>query len=626
MREGKIHNNKIVWMALAGWTLFCLLYILSKNLSSDYSAYFPLLGEPGLDAVAVALAFNLYKRCENYTDKKTLFLLSLSFVFSFISDFIYNIVLNFFNFNYKSSVIEALFDVPFAIFLFVQLIMWFCIMLSNKKNIRDRKSYIFYIPSIVLSFLAFIVFMFGISWKVSYFSLVGLFQSIDTLAEVIGFSLAVICLTRAKSRLISFISIGYLIIISSDFIIRYYVVSGYVPYLNPFESTWILGLLLVCLGCYFGLKESDLSLKLLPTNSLQSQIAIWFLVLWVLFIILFIGLNLLLINSQEYREFIPSLLATLVPFSALCIIVGTFLSKKISSALLMLESIISQFTHNTITNISSLKGKVDDINGLVFSLKEDSGEFEIYEVKNLSDFVISHIKGLEVSNRIKTEFLMNMSHDFRTPVSGIYHLSRSVYKRMTDVKLKNLQKLIVDSTRQLINFIDDILCYSKLDNDKFECSIKSIELKPVINDITLFVLAKIHEKNLTFNVAFGDNALNCVGDRLMLHRVILNLISNAIKFTHKGGIIISTKKINAGNNRFVGIRVEDTGIGIDKKYYDYIFEPFARIAPPETAQYTGIGLGLSHVRLMLKKMGGSIIVESTVNVGSAFTIFLPADV
>ena len=88
----------------------------------------------------------------------------------------------------------------------------------------------FYLPNIVLSILLLIIFIFGIPWKIDYFSVVGLFQSLDTFIEASSFALATICLARSKNKVLHFIAIGYLIIISSDFVIRYYVVSGKIPY------------------------------------------------------------------------------------------------------------------------------------------------------------------------------------------------------------------------------------------------------------------------------------------------------------------------------------------------------------------------------------------------------------
>src|SRR5207253_4953293 len=139
-----------------------------------------------------------------------------------------------------NPIIVSLFDVPFALFLLFQLIAWGWILYSNREvPVKAGKSS--YISYAIVSMLMFVMFMFGIPWKIEYFSLLGLFQAVDTTLEVIGFALATICLARAKTQLIRFAAIGYLLVVSSDFIIRYHVVSGSIPYLSSLEATWVLG-------------------------------------------------------------------------------------------------------------------------------------------------------------------------------------------------------------------------------------------------------------------------------------------------------------------------------------------------------------------------------------------------
>jgi signal transduction histidine kinase len=257
------------------------------------------------------------------------------------------------------------------------------------------------------------------------------------------------------------------------------------------------------------------------------------------------------------------------------------------------------------------------------SRKEDGDKFEIYEVEKLSQFIMKSINELQSITRIKAEFLMNMSHDFRTPASGIYHMSRSVYKRIKDPELKKLQKLIVDSSEQLMVFLEDVLNYSRLNSNKFELNIKNNNISDIINDVVLFVSAKAKDKMLNIECYYPDSPIYYNGDRLMINRIILNIVSNAIKFTQSGGITIFTKMEEFDRQKWVVIKVKDTGIGIDEANHKLIFEPFSRVESPETAKYPGIGLGLSNVLLMLNKLGGKITIESIVNKGSTFNILLP---
>ena len=141
--------------------------------------------------------------------------------------------------------------------------------------------------------------------------------------------------------------------------------------------------------------------------------------------------------------------------------------------------------------------------------------------------------------------------------------------------------------------------------------------------MVLFISAKAKEKNLFIETIFHDSPINYVGDRLMLHRIILNIVSNAIKFTHAGGITITTCEKQANENQLLIIAIKDTGIGIDEKFHEYIFEPFNRIELDQGTKSSGIGLGLSNVRLMLKKMKGEVCLQSVLGKGSTFSLVIP---
>lgn len=614
-------------MTMVGWSIFFLLYCVFKNISftEHYSAYFPLVGEAGLDAIAAMLTFKLCKKVKHEKEKKILYILCGSFIASLSADLIYNIVLNLFNFKYESTIIVTLFDVPFALFLLLQLIAWSNVHILNKNATTSDKSS-FYIPNIILSVLMFVMFMFGIPWKIDYLSPIGLFQIIDTFFEVTGFALATICLARAKGQLIKFLTIGYLIVVSSDFIIRCYVVTGSIPYLSPFESTWVLGLSIICVGCYLSLteKKHNEGFRLLPVNSLQSQITIWSLILWLGSAILFIGTNYFFSENNGYRQINTSFISILVPFTVLSIIGSSYLSTKISSTLHSLENIINEFIETDNVSISDLKKQVEIIK-IAKNRKKEIQKFEIYEVEKLSEFIVNSINELQSATRIKAEFLRNMSHDFRTPASGIYHMSRSIYKRIDDPELKRLQKLIVDSSEQLMTFIEDVLDYSRFNSNEYGLNIINCNITDIINEIILFVSAKAKEKMLNIDFHCPDFPICYIGDRLMIHRIILNIVSNAIKFTHSGGVSIFANFAEIKEKKWILIKIKDTGIGIDETHHKIIFEPFTRVESAETSKYPGIGLGLSNVLLMLKKIGGTISIQSSINIGSTFNVLLPLD-
>jgi hypothetical protein len=137
--------NPII-IAMIGWVIFFLLYSGLKNISwtECYSAYFPLIGEAGLDAVAATLTFKLWRKVKNVAYKKIFLILSVSFVASLMADLIYNVVLNLFNFKYENTIIVTLFDVPFALFLLLQLVVWANLILLNTNIVTSGKKNILY--------------------------------------------------------------------------------------------------------------------------------------------------------------------------------------------------------------------------------------------------------------------------------------------------------------------------------------------------------------------------------------------------------------------------------------------------------------------------------------------------
>src|SRR5690606_11368034 len=154
---------------------------------------------------------------------------------------------------------------------------------------------------------------------------------------------------------------------------------------------------------------------------------------------------------------------------------------------------------------------------------------------------------------------------------------------------------------------------SRLDSNQYKVSIKAINIQSIINEVVLLIAAKAEEKKLIITCYYPNQPINYNADRLIIHRIILNILSNAIKFTHIGGVTIHLNVEEIKQKKWILIKIKDTGIGIDKKYHQSIFEPFFRAESSETSKSTGIGLGLSNALLMLKKIGGKLILESNLN-------------
>ena len=245
----KITNGKKVLFTLVSlWILYTIFYeyfIYSHH--TILAGIFSLMGQAGLDLFIASMACVLWRKSVA-SDRYFFMLISISFFTAFLSDTSYNILVNIISVN-LTRLTDSLFDIPFAVFLFLQAIAWF--MLFNSVEQFKKTNFFCYVPYLIAATIIFGVFVFGFKWKVNYFSLMGGYQLIDTLLEAIGFIFASFCLSRAKELWVKYLSIGYLFIIGSDFVIRYSVIQKNIIPGNLMETFWVLGLMLIVLGFFY---------------------------------------------------------------------------------------------------------------------------------------------------------------------------------------------------------------------------------------------------------------------------------------------------------------------------------------------------------------------------------------
>jgi two-component system aerobic respiration control sensor histidine kinase ArcB len=232
----------------------------------------------------------------------------------------------------------------------------------------------------------------------------------------------------------------------------------------------------------------------------------------------------------------------------------------------------------------------------------------------------------EASNRAKTRFISNISHDIRTPLVGIQGLA-SILKENLPQEYQQEAKAIIDASEELLILLNNVINLSKLEDDAKELKAEVFDLKKLIDKIILLFTPVAKQKGLELKMVYDDNLpKKFVSDPLLIQRSILNLISNALKFTEKGHVIVKVisrqKSKNEVKNQIpIQIRVEDTGIGIPPQEQKEIFESFYRSEKTQ-GQYRGSGLGLSIVVRFLNKLRGKIKVESEPDKGSQFIISL----
>ena len=226
------------------------------------------------------------------------------------------------------------------------------------------------------------------------------------------------------------------------------------------------------------------------------------------------------------------------------------------------------------------------------------------------------------ANRAKSEFLANISHEIRTPMNHILGFSEVMLNTTNDNKQKNYLSTILKSGKTLLSLINDILDLSKIEAGKMEISSEPIDMRVIFNEIKQLFEQKVKEKNIEFLLEIDDSLPNTILiDEIRLRQIILNLVGNAIKFTHNGFVKIQViiDNISLIDIDFT-ISVIDTGIGISLKDFNRIFDSFSQQYGQDSRKYGGTGLGLSITKRLCELMGGEIKLESKINEGSTFSV------
>ena len=234
----------------------------------------------------------------------------------------------------------------------------------------------------------------------------------------------------------------------------------------------------------------------------------------------------------------------------------------------------------------------------------------------------------EKANRAKSEFLANMSHEIRTPINGIVGMiDLTLMNELSKEQKDNLitAKSCADS---LLNVINDILDFSKMEAGKLSIKNVSFEIKKLLDEITKAHSVRVNEKNLELLYTFSSSIPPyLVGDPNRLKQILNNLISNAVKFTEQGEIVIEIrKKETSGNRILLQFSVRDTGIGISSENMKLLFQSFSQVDGSNTRKYGGTGLGLVISKQLTEMMEGTMWVESEEGMGSTFYFSIPFDI
>lgn len=259
---------------------------------------------------------------------------------------------------------------------------------------------------------------------------------------------------------------------------------------------------------------------------------------------------------------------------------------------------------------TELETQKDELTQMTNELTEQNRELEVQK------------RQLDEASRLKTSFLSNMSHELRTPLNSIIALS-GVLTRRLDNKIPKEEfgylDIITKNGRQLLDLINDILDIARIESGRVEIRLNSFDINDLVSEISDIVQPLAHQKNISFKLLKSESRLGLTSDYNKCRHIILNIVSNAVKFTESGEVAVKTER----RGEFVRISVQDSGIGISKEHLPYIFDEFRQVDSGNTKKFGGSGLGLAIARKSANLIGADIRVKSKPGEGSLFIVDIP---
>lgn len=336
-----------------------------------------------------------------------------------------------------------------------------------------------------------------------------------------------------------------------------------------------------------------------------------------------INFSLYAIHSHTFTSMLSTMLALIVLLGTFCISDIILLSLFFSTAIFLYHIFIA----GTVELVAA-----NDILRLILHVLSAYAILLVTWItmrirQETSEKLMENIRELEIVEQSKDDFMVNVSHEIRTPINAVCGMSEAILQENLPTSVRRDIIDIQTAGRNLLSTVSNILDFSELESGKMELAEESYNITSTITDIINMALTMENGKHLELIVDCDANLpSNLVGDEQKLRRIVMNLLDNAIKFTKEGGVVLRVKsrKELYGINLMVSIR--DSGIGMKQADMEKIFTSFSQLNSKRNREEGGIGLGLSITQALVQNMGGFITVESTPGSGTEFRFTLPQKV